>query len=488
VSDTLFEHQTISSDHLEDVIRERGASLDGSDTGVGKTHTACDVARKLNRATLAIVPKIAISNWKETADHLDTELDVLNWEMLRTGRTPYGKWDNPLTAERRKYRCPRCLEILEFEELESPCRCSLTLNHSDAEPIAKHNYGKFTWHDAIEFLIMDEVHRANGIKSLNAEMLVAAKRQGIPTLALSATPACSPLHFRGLGYLLGMHQLTGEAGFYAWSKGLGCRRHPQFKGWIWAQSKADQRQTMANLSRIIFPRFGVRVRSDDIPGFPKRRIQANLFDLEGYKRIDELYEEMREAMLRLQARKAEDKDPTNPLTVMLRCRQELELLKVPPVVELVGDYLAKGYAVVVFVNYSETLAELRKRLKCDCFIDGTQTGKPAVRQGHIDRFQSNTERVIIVNNQAGGESCSLHDIRGEFPCVGLVMPPQSARIFRQLAGRLPRMNGKSLALYRVIFAANTKEVDIHKKLAQSLNNIDSLMDSDLVPNNLSDLI
>ena len=264
--------------------------------------------------------------------------------------------------------------------------------------------------------------------------------------------------------------------------------HPVFKQWMWRANKTEQVKIMANLSRLLFPAFGVRVRSDDVPDFPKRRVQANLFDLEGYKKLDQLYDEMREAMLRLQKKKAEDKDPTNPLTVLLRCKQELELLKVPPVVELTQDYVAKGYAVAVFVNYKETMEELRKRLKCDCYVDGTQTGKHTIRQGHIDRFQANMERVIIVNSQAGGESCNLHDIRGEFPCVGLMFPPQSAQRFKQVAGRLHRAGGKSTAFYRVIFAAKTREVEIHKKLSQNLNNMDALMDSDLVPDNLSDLI
>jgi hypothetical protein len=89
-------------------------------------------------------------------------------------------------------------------------------------------------------------------------------------------------------------------------------------------------------------------------------VQANLFDLEGFKKLDELYEEMREAMLRHRERKALDVDEENPLTKALRCRQEIELLKVPVVVELIRDYLAKNYAVAVFLNFSETMFELRR--------------------------------------------------------------------------------------------------------------------------------
>jgi hypothetical protein len=413
-------------------------------------------------------------------------MDVLNWEMVRTGRTPFGVWQHPLTTEDRFYKCQACWEVLSYDQVLTPCRCNPEAGHR--VKATKHKYGKFTWHPGIKFLILDEVHRANGLKSLNAEMLIAAKRQNIPTLALSATPACSPLHFRGLGYLLGLHDLTGDSGFAAWSRGLGCRFHPQFKGLQWFAPKAEQTKIMANLSRFIFPSFGVRLREEDIPGFPKRRIQANLFDLEGYKKLDDLYEEMRDALLRHKMKKEDDKDPENPLTKAMRCRQEIELLKIPPVIELAQDYIAKGYAVALFVNFSETLLELRHRLKCDCFVDGTQTGDPAGRQKHIDRFQANKSRFIIVNNQAGGECCNLQDIRGEFPCVGLVMPPVSARIFKQVVGRLHRMKAKSMALYRVIFAAKTKEEQTHRKLSQALNNLDALMDGDLVPDNLTDLI
>lgn len=485
----LYTEQKNDAAWLRQVLERRGAALDGGDTGVGKTWTACGVAYLLDRPTLAVVPKISISDWKDVAARVGVEMDVFGWEKLRTGRTPYGWWDHPLTDEGRAYKCARCQETLTYEEvLDSQCRCDPEGGHTVTA--CKHTYGKFNWHRGIGFLIFDEVHRANAMQSLSAEMLIAAKRQQITTLALSATPAASPLHFRGLGYLLGMHQLTGDAGFYAWSKGLGCGKHPNplIRGWRWLAPKELQTRIMVNLSKQLFPAFGVRTRSDDIPNFPKRQIQASLLDLGPKERINQLYEQMRESLERLKDRMKEDVDPEGPLTVYLRARQEVELLKVPAVVELAQDYLEKGYAVAVFVNFSDTMKEMRQRLRCDCYIDGTQTGKPEVRRKHMRAFQDNEERAIIVNCDAGGECCNLQDIHGDFPCVGLMMPPKSARTFRQVAGRLHRHGGKSLALYRVIFAAGTNEVESHHKLSQALNNIDSLMDGDLVPDNLSDLV
>jgi superfamily II DNA or RNA helicase len=478
-TDKLFPYQVAAAKDLLGVLASRRAALDGSDTGTGKTYVAAAVCAALEKPTLAVVPKIACTSWELAAAHCGTELDILGWEKVRTGRTPFGWWDHPAENIPTRKLCLNCLEVNPESDV---CRIN-TDGHSFKILPRKHNYGKFNWHPNLELLIFDEIHRGNAQKSLNAEMVVAAKRQDIITLALSATPAVSPLHFKALGYLLGMHGLSGDGGFIRWAAHYGARYDQRFGGYVWKQTPEVQRKQMKQLNALIFPARGVRVKTTDIPDFPDRKIIADLLDLGSEKKIEKLYDQMREAMLTLHKIKAGDVDPENPLTKLLRARQEVELLKVPAMIEMAGDYKAKGYAVAIFVNYTATLQELRKRLKCDCYIDGTQT-KKGERQAHIDRFQSNESLQIIVQNQAGGVACSLQDVNGDFPCVGLVMPSVSAIIMRQIFGRLHRQLGKSTALYRVIFAAGTKEVDIHKKLSASLNNIDALMDDDLLPDNL----
>jgi superfamily II DNA or RNA helicase len=478
-TDKLFPYQVEASKDLLGVLASRNSALDGSDTGTGKTYVAAAICKALDKSTLAIVPKIACTSWERAAEHCETELDVYGWEKIRTGKTPFGWWDHPPEGIPARKKCRNCFEVNPESDT-----CRINVNGHDFQNLArKHNYGRFNWHPNLEFIIFDEVHRANAVKSLNADMLIAAKRQNITTLALSATPAVSPLHFRALGYLLDMHKLTGDSGFDRWAAHYGVHYDMMFKGLAWKQTPAVQRKQMAQLNGILFPARGVRVKTTDIPGFPERKIIADLLDLGCAAKIEKLYAKMREAMETLHHIKEGDIDPENPLTKLLRARQEVELLKVPAVVEMAQDYIAKGYAVSIFVNFTATLQEFKKRLKTDCYVDGTQT-KKGERQKQIDRFQANKAMAIIVQNQAGGVACSLQDINGDFPCVGLVMPSVSAIIMRQIFGRLHRQLGKSLALYRVIFAAGTKEIDIHKKVSASLNNGDALMDDDMLPDNL----
>lgn len=471
--DKLLDYQRGPTEHLLGVLARRRAALDGSDTGVGKTYTAAAICAALKRPTLAVVPKIAATSWRRAAEHVGTELDVFGWEKLRAGNTPFGWWDNPLTKDTpRRFQCRWC-QLVNPDDKE--CRVNPVDGHDLVKIATRHNYGKFHWAPEVEFIIFDEIQRANG-KGLNCEMLCAAKRQNKIILGLSATPAVTPLHFRALGYMLDMHTLNGPAGFLPWSRHYGCRLHPQFRGWVWMVSKDAQEKHMRQLNQLIFPERGIRIRKDAIPGFPKVHIQADLLDLEKCDKIDWLYEHLDTV--------TEAEEDEIALVKLLRVRQKIELLKVPLMLELRRDYLDKGYAVAMFVNFSETLAAIRKKLKLDYYIDGTQRTE-AERQPHLDAFQSNETRDIVVNSAAGGVACGLHDIRGEFPCVGLVMPPLSPVSFRQLVGRLNRSGGKSDSIYRVLFAAGTKEVDMHRKLSQKLNNLDRLMDSDLVPDNLS---
>jgi superfamily II DNA or RNA helicase len=476
----LFPYQVEAANHLVSMLRAHGAALDGSDTGTGKTFTACGVIKLLGVPTLAVVPKIAETAWHRAAAHVGTSLSTVGWEMVRTGRTPYGHWEHPLEAHEKTWVCTSCLATFKDHEvlLGAACRNNPD-GHTLEERKVRHRYGRFVWSGSVGLLIFDEAHRAGAMKSLNAELVIAAKRQGIPTLALTATPACSPLNMRALGYLLGIHKLDGPCGFYPWSRRLGCRPHPVFKGWAWLVSADRQRQTMERLHKDLFPALGVRVRCGDIPGFPERVVEASLLDLDGAGRIDALYAAMRTALAELHEAKSADVDPDHPLTKLLRARQELELLKVPAVVELANDYLSSGQSVAVFVNFRQTIDELSARLKCDHIIDGTVTGD--ARQHVIDDFQADEAHCVLVNSKAGGICVSLQDLNGDRSRVGLVMPDPSVVTLRQVFGRLHRQGGKSTAYYRVILAAGTKEEDIHRKFTAKSNNLDALLDSDLMP-------
>lgn len=458
----LRPHQIKPANELLDLLGRGRNAVDLSDTGTGKTYVATYVAKELGKATLAVVPKISKTAWHKAAAYFADTISVVGYEQLRTGRSGFGKWENnppPRFTNDLYYKCQCCQLVVDLEN-PLPCYTHPAGIHCIEEKKIPWKYGKFNLDPAIKFLIFDEIHRCAAIKSRNADMLIAARRQGIITLGLSATAACGPLQLRALGYLLSLHRLDN---FYMWSRAYGCGKIEGLPGWHWKCGAERQKEFMSKLNKELIPSHGVRVRVEDIPGFPQRTIEVGEYDVDEPAKIDALYAEI-EATVQ------------HPLTKDLRQRQMIELLKVPLAVELAKDYVAKGHSVGIFVNFKATMAELRARLKCLCYIDGSQTGRS--RPASIDDFQDDKEQIILVNNEAGGVSVSLHDLHGNFPRVGLVMPPPSARTFKQLCGRFHREGAKSPCLYKVLLAAGTVEGAKYKKLKNKIANIDALNDSD----------
>ncbi|MCI0692422.1 hypothetical protein L0337_10520, partial [candidate division KSB1 bacterium] len=275
------------------------------------------------------------------------------------------------------------------------------------------------------------------------------------------------------------HKLTD---WQQWLSRQGVRYIPG-AGWQWAVSQDKQNAIMRGIRDEIIPHRGARVRWQDIPDFPEREISSELYDLDSPETIDKLYKEMAESIGRLNEKAARDKAPDHPLTQILRARQKIELLKVPIFCELADDFRAKGFSVVFFVNFRQTVDELRKRRGVKPFIDGSPEGVRD-RQYWIDEFQANRECELIANNDAGGIGISLHDLTGEHPRVGLVSPGFSAEKMRQVFGRLHRAGGRTPAHYRLILAARTVEASVHRRLRAKLNNLDALNDADFMPENL----
>ncbi len=467
----LRTHQREPAPQLLQILQSGGVAFDLSDTGTGKTFVAAAIAAELKIPTLAIVPKIAETSWHDAAAHFDDKLSVVGWELLRTGATPFGRWENgppPPKSERMFFKCPNCQMKLDPAKI-IPCSAHWAGLHCFEVKTTPHKYGKFIFHPAIRLIIFDEIHRASG-DSLNADMVIAAKRSGAKVLGLTATLAHSPLHLRATGYLAGLHQLGN---FDYWAGKQGCRRVPM-RGYQWLAPKDKQVEIMRGIGAQIIPSKGIRLTRDQIPDFPGRNIQAELFDLpaEDTAELNELYDVLSTPLADLEARASADVDPELGLTKRLRARQRIELLKVGVAEELGRDYLEKDFSVVWFVNYRQTIDELLRRFPGAGVIDGTITGKP--RERVVAAFQSNSNRRLIVNNLAGSVALSLQDLQGDSPRVGLVFPADSPVIMEQLFGRLARSGGKSDALYRVIFASKSVEVPMRRSLELQYNNLDAL--------------
>lgn len=497
-SGELRPHQIEPANRLREILAVHGSAVDESGTGTGKTYVAAFVAATSHLPTLVVHPKVARSTWEKAAAHFGGSFSQVGYEMLRTGHTDFGGWSGESGKREVYYRCQCCQRVVDFEKFE-PCYCHPRGIHCLERKTRQHDYGFFSFHPGVRQLVFDEVHRCGGFNSLNAKMLIAAKRQGIRVLGLSATLACSPLQMQALGYLLDLHNLERDLviepgktplspskirpSFYRWSAHYGCRRDPRFRGWKWLVGEQEQREIMLRLREQIIPRRGVRVRCEDIPGFPKCDVQPELYDISEPEEINRLYEVMKESLEQLKQHASNDKDPEHPLTKILRARQKVELLKVPIAEELAQDYLDKGFSVVCFVNFRQTIDELCKRFPAALVVDGSPESVKC-RDRNVALFQENRCPMLVVNNEAGGVCLSMQDLDGLHPRVGLVMPCFSAVTMRQVFGRLPRDGGKSTAHYRVLLAAKTIEMKVHRALRLKLNNLDALNDADLNPSNL----
>lgn len=451
--------------------------------GVGKTAQVLAAFREKDVPSLVVGPMVSETGWKKLGRHLGVSFSYCHYEALRGGNTPFGWWDNPRPKDvPKRFKCESCQMRIDFDKFVRCPHHHLGIHCIKLEKY-EHNYGKFNWHPNIKRLAFDEVHRCSALDSLQSDMLIAAKRQRIPVIGASATVAETPLDFRALGFVLGLHHYTD---FYSWAAKRGCRRVP-WGGFQFLLGEENKKKVMAEIHEEIFPERGCRVRIDDLgTDFPAVEITAELYDLSEGDTVTRLYAEMDEAIQALNLQKDNDAGVEHPLTVLLRARQEVELLKVPIFVELALDANASGYHCAIFVNFRRTVEEICKRLRTTCRVDGSQIGTEGARrrQGCIDSFQSDDEPNIVLSSAAGSASIDLQDVRGAFPRVGLVSPGVSAQQTRQICGRLRRATGKSKALYRFVLAAGTVEEKIHKALASKLNCIDALNDADLWAANL----
>lgn len=164
------------------------------------------------------------------------------------------------------------------------------------------------------------------------------------------------------------------------------------------------------------------------------------------------------------------------MTAILRARQEVELLKVPTLVQMAQDGLAEGMSVVVILNFEDTVQAVAQRLRCDCIIHGNQD--PLIRQQIIDDFNTDDEHVIVMNIKAGGLGISLQGSpRGRHRLV-LISPTFSGIDIKQALGRCWRAGGAP-SIQKIVWAADTIEERTCEKVRSRIQRIDTLNDGDL---------
>lgn len=432
----LREFQIPNVSKLCAAILKNKAALDGSDTGAGKTYTAVGVARELEMNIAVVCPKAVISSWnKVIKDHFGMKpIFVLNYESVKTGKyKDIGVWKKISRTSNREY---------------------------------------FQWNiPKNTLLVFDESHRLKGHGTQNSEIAMQAKKQGYTILCCSATNAINPIELKTVGFITGLYK-SGK-----WTNFL--REHGCEQGRFGWEFSGDK-DVLKKLHADLFMDRGVRVRREDIKGFPDSEVIAEAYNIDeqSEKELKKIYEEMDRELTNLRAICKNTKEyKINAMTIMLRARQQAELIKVPLFVEMAEDAIENGMSVVLFVNFSETVRALSKRLETNCVVWGENKGNE--REKHIADFQADKKRVIIVNIKAGGAGLSLHDLNGNYPRISLISPTPSAVDLRQALGRVWRDGGKTKSLQKIIFAANTVEEEVCEKVKLKLTSLDTINDGDV---------
>jgi superfamily II DNA or RNA helicase len=194
----------------------------------------------------------------------------------------------------------------------------------------------------------------------------------------------------------------------------------------------------------------------------------------------EIANEYEELCNRIEELRMQENFSANVLAEQTRARQRIEMLKAPAVASLCRDLVEEGNSVFIAVNYTETREWLMNELETDCAIYGGQSDLE--RRGAIDSFQNDKARIIIGITQACREGLNLHDTKGKFPRISLIMPTPSAYDLKQVLGRVHRAGGQSKSVQYIIYAAQVPiEEDTCNSLDGKLKRMDLLADGEIDP-------
>jgi len=443
-TDSLLVPQREHAVNMLNSIYLNGVAADLSETGTGKTYVAAWVAKQLNVPLVVICPKVVRKAWGEVLANFGIKANVIiNYEKLVRGNTEHLTFKND--------------------------------NHDYVE-----NYQIHFPKDAL--VILDETHKCKALKSKNSNMLVALKQQGYKLFLLSATAATNPIEMRSFGYATLLHNLYGFKTFLK-DCNVSINRYGAFH--VDMENNLT-RASMRNMHNVLFNQLKVAGRmTRKMFGniFPDNRVKAEAFDMgANTDKINRVYEMMEAELDALEESSSNYKQ--HQFAIMTKARRMAELLKVPTIVEMIEDLFDEGVSPVVFVNYTETVEAINKKLAQKnkfnnkvAFIVGGQSNK--ARDNDIADFQSNVKKIMIANLSAGNAGISLHDLNGEFPRHSIISPSFSAIHMIQSLGRIHRAEGKSPCMQTIMFASDTIEEHACKRVQTKINNLDALNDGDL---------
>lgn len=442
----LKEWQKPLAARMADVLGRFRAFLCAANTGAGKTYLACDVIKRLNVPALVVCPKIAVSQWRSVIRGMGVEdkvIGVINPENLITSsRNPFyshdGGWRN----------VPAGPALLVFDEL-----------HRGAGGVYK-------------------LAKAGAKGRGNKQALMTARWVNPSTpdhkvLALTATPADSPLKMQALGYLMGFHSFIASS-FYDWCRRHGCSMQARGRqaAFAFTRDRLRAKAIMADIRKDMGERF-MSITPEEIPDFPEETREVVLVDLarDDYDGLVRAYAEMPELMR---------KPSRDSMVKLLRLRQQAEFCKASVLAGMSADEVESGNSVFVCVNFTDCRLRIQTELeRAGIPFAAIYGGQPErERQAGIAAFQANDVHVMVGMSSACGVALSLHDERHERPRVSLISPSYSASELLQALGRIRRVGGTH-ATQKIVLAAGSVEERVAQAVRGKIDNLGALTDADL---------
>ena len=442
----LKDWQKPFAEKMADVLGRERAFLCAANTGAGKTYLACDVIKRLGIPALVVCPKIARTQWRSVLEGMGVEdkvIGVINPENLIASKR------NPFYSHEDGWKnIPEGPVLLIFDELHRSC--------SGVYKLSKPG------------------QKGQGCKqALMAARWVNKSTPGHKVLALTATPADSPLKMQALGYLMGFHSFVAPS-FYDWCRRHGCSMQARGRqaAFAFTRDRLRAKAIMEGIRKDMGERF-MSITPNEIPGFPEETREVVLVDLakEDHEALVRAYEEMPELM---------KKPSRDSMVKLLRLRQQAEFCKASVLAKMAKDEVEDGNSVFIAISFTDARLRIQMELEKAGVPFGAIYGgqKESERNGMIDAFQQNRTHVIIGMMQACGVALSLHDTKHERPRVSLISPSFSASDVVQALGRIRRVGGTH-ATQRIVLAAGSVEERVAKAVNGKIDNIGALTDADL---------
>ena len=411
----IYDYQVPHILSLIDILNKNGRACDLSATGTGKTFSSIAICIEMKLKPFIICPATMQHIWLKIMETNNCNYyGIASYELIKNGYY----YKNNIKQE------------CEFIKINGD---GYKINNLPNDIL----------------FIFDEVHKCKNFNTKNGKILYELAISPAKILLLSATIGDKPIY---LTLLLLTLKIIKDIEYA--------------KIWIEKNIK-NHKNYMLALFDVLYPKYASRMTLDNIiETSPQNKIIADCYETINIEDIEKEYKNINFCL--------EQNINSTGIGLIIKARQRIELLKIPIFNELVNYHINNGKSIVIFVNYTETIIQLSKLLNTNCIVYGKQTMK--IRKENIEKFNNDTERIIICNIKSGSHGLSFHDLHGNYPRISLISPCWSATDLIQCLGRIYRMDVKTETEQYIIFSNCENERRIQKNIKDKINSIGLLND------------